>query len=62
MTNLYGLYARSAERADDQQLQRLISSLEAEPPPHHAHITQALAAFRDEVERRAQERRAAALP
>lgn len=52
MTNLYGLYARSAERANDAELQRLIRALEAEPEPHHAHITQALAAFKEEAQRR----------
>jgi type II secretory pathway component PulK len=56
--NLYNLYARSAERADDQQLERLISSLQAEPNKT-AHIAQALAAYSDEAARRKAEKEAA---
>lgn len=52
-TNLYGLYTRSAEHANDAELQRLITALEAEPEQDNPHIGQALAAFKDEARRRA---------
>jgi hypothetical protein len=58
-TNLRGLYARSAERADDEQLRRLIHGLEAEPDQGNSHIAQALAAFREEAQRRGLELRSA---
>lgn len=54
-TNLYGLYVRSAERASDAEVQRWISALEAEPEPHHPHVAQALAAFKDEAKRRGED-------
>jgi hypothetical protein len=60
VTNLRGLYARSAERADDEQLARMIRSLQAEADQGNPHIVQALGAFMDEAARRAGEKKAAA--
>jgi hypothetical protein len=57
-TNLRGVYARTAEHADDAQLERLIHALEGEPDQGDPHISQALEAFRGEVERRGREKRA----
>jgi hypothetical protein len=51
-TNLRGLYARSAERADDEQVQHMVRVLEAEVDQGNPHISQALEAFRDEAQRR----------
>jgi hypothetical protein len=59
VTNLRGVYARTAEHADDAQLAHLIRSLEAEPDQGNPHIAQALEAFRGEAQRRATERAAA---
>jgi hypothetical protein len=52
MTNLRSLFARTAERAEDQQLLRLIGSLEAEPNQRDPHIRQALEAFTEEARQR----------
>lgn len=51
-TNLRGLYARSAERADDEQVRHMIRVLAAEVDQGNPHISQALEAFKEEAERR----------
>lgn len=60
-TNLRGLYARSAERADDQQIAHMIRVLQAEAEEtSNPHVVQALEAFQEEAARRAGEKKAAA--
>lgn len=55
-TNLHGVYARSAERADDQQLHQMIRALSAEVDSGNPHVRQALAAFQEEAARRETEK------
>jgi hypothetical protein len=50
-TNLRSIYAASAKRADDHELLRLVTTLEAEPEGD-PHIAQALEVFTGEAQRR----------